>query len=221
MRPPPTGGNSSCPIAVLRKPSVVWIWFCRYDQEWSVSLSSWMLSSKLGKLTLEGYMHFFFCLWSIAQKSIRSKDTIPKHVQSKYPPIRVINSDLQRKNGQGILNPKVWIYQPSSEYQKNVEACEFSFPDKCRNLVKTPWDNSGVNKAKLGLAHYLFAKPPQLVRNWSWIKLGFGQRVKVVDRFLRLSKHTKLCFCYWIQVLALFDKKTEWHTHIDTNSILI
>lgn len=153
-----------------------------------------MLSSKLGKLTLEGYMHFFFCLWSIAQKSIRSKDTIPKHVQSKYPPIRVINSDLQRKNGQGILNPKVWIYQPSSEYQKHVEACECSFSDKCRNLVKTPWDNSGVNKAKLGLAHYLFAKPPQLVRNWSWIKLGFGQRVKVVDPFLRWSEHTKLCF---------------------------
>lgn len=163
--------------------------------------------------------------WKVTCTFLLSFDLLHKRVseaKTPYPSMyKASKSDLQRKNGQGILNPKVWIYQPSSEYQKNVEACEFSFPDKCRNLVKTPWDNSGVNKAKLGLANYLFAKPPQLVRNWSWIKLGFGQRVKVVDRFLRLSKHTKLCFCYWIQVLALFDKKTEWHTHIDTNSILI
>ena len=140
------------------------------------------------------FYYFIFSLWSIAQKSIRSKGTIPKNVQSEYPPIRLIKSDLQRKKEQGILNPKVWNYQPSSEYQKNVEACEFSFPDKCRNLVKIPWDNSGINKEELGLANYLFAKPPQLVRNWSWINLGFGQRVKVVEPFLRLSIHTILCF---------------------------
>jgi len=137
----------------------------------------------------------FFRLWCKTQKSIRTKGTIPKHVQSEYPPIRLIESDVQRKHGQRILSSKVWIYHPPLEYQQKCRSMWIVFSKYVQkfsqNTHETTW---GSTKKELGQTIYLFAKPPQLVRNWLWIKFGFGQNVKVIDPFLRLSKHTILCF---------------------------
>ena len=82
----PTGGNSSCPIAVLRK-TILGL---------DMSLQLWSRVKRLSLFNHECWAVIFesspwnvtctssfFGLWCIAQKSIRSEGTIPKHVQSK------------------------------------------------------------------------------------------------------------------------------------------